>query len=360
MSKILVLSYLSIYPANDGGRARIHEFAKNISKKHDVIVVCPPLSERPPKPLPYRLSEIGSVGPRRQLFDPSFLIRLIRLVNEEKPDVLLLEYVWQGFHAAVVQALTGVPVVVDAFDVVTVRFRRTRHPLWPIVSLLERCVLRAADHVFAVSEQDRKQLVRLGASEQTTSVVPNGVDTSQFRPDPNARRRVRRRLGLRRGERLLFFFGQLDYPPNAEAVRVLAQEIMPRLDERYRLVIAGRGPVAQLRKTYGGGRTEFLGPVEGLPDYINAADAVVAPIMQGSGTRLKLVESVACGAPTVTTSIGAEGLDLAACAPSLTIANDWDSFADQVRRAARAKHVPPSPAFLESYDWRAIVGRIRL
>ncbi|MCH7511564.1 MAG: glycosyltransferase family 4 protein [Chloroflexi bacterium] len=359
MSKILVLSYLPIYPTNGGGRVRIRQLATHLAERHEVTLVCPPFEEPPKEAFPFTVRDNGVRGVQ-QLFDPRAYRSIIETVRRERPDYILLEYVWQGLHAGLARLAQHIPVVLDAFDVATVRFRRTRHPLWPIVSLLERCVLRAADSVFAVSEQDREQLIKLGASAQTTSVVPNGVDTSQFRPDPNARRRIRRRLGIRRGERLLFFFGQLDYPPNAEAVRVLAQEVMPRLDEKYRLAIAGRGSVAQLRETYGGGRIEFLGPVEELPDYINAADAVVAPILQGSGTRLKLIESVACGAPTVTTSIGAEGLDLAACAPSLTIANDWDSFADQVRRAARAKHIPPSPAFLESYDWRAIVGRIRL
>ncbi|MCH8850314.1 MAG: glycosyltransferase [Chloroflexi bacterium] len=258
MSKILVLSYLPIYPANDGGRARIHEFAENISKKHDVLVVCPPLSERPPKPLPYRLSEIGGVGPWRQLFDPSFLIRLIRLVNEEKPDVLLLEYVWQGFHAAVVQALTGVPVVVDAFDVVTVRFRRARHPLWPVISLYERAVLKMAKRVFAISEVDRQEFIKLGINPKKLSVVPGGIDLDTFHPDPAARRRVRRRLGIRRGERLILFFGQLGYAPNADALHILCSEVMPRLDASFRLFVAGRGPVEELAQRYGSPQITFL------------------------------------------------------------------------------------------------------
>ncbi len=360
MSKILMLSYLSIYPANDGGRARIHEFAENISKKHDVLVVCPPLSERPLKPLPYRLSEIGGVGPWRQLFDPSFLIRLIRLVNEEKPDVLLLEYVWQGFHAAVVQALTGVPVVVDAFDVVTVRFRRARHPLWPIISLYERAVLKLAKRVFSISEVDRQEFIKLGINPKKLSVVPGGIDLDTFHPDPKARRRVRRRLGIRRGERLILFFGQLSYAPNTDALHILCSEVMPRLDASFRLFVAGRGPVEELSQRYGSPQITFLGPVASIAEHINAADALVAPIRHGSGTKRKVLETIACGVPVVTTSIGAEGFDQAACAPSLTIADDWDSFADQVRRATRAKHVPPSPAFLENHDWRSIVGRIRL
>ena len=62
----------------------------------------------------------------------------------------------------------------------------------------------------------------------------------------------------------------------------------------------------------------------------------------------------------MTTSIGAEGLDLAACGPALIVANGWDAFADAVRRAAATERTPPSPAFLETYDWRAIVEKIQL
>ena len=358
MARVLMLSYLPVYPADGGGRVRVYQLATQLARRHSVTVVCPPLESLPSRRFPFAVEEAGSRG-ARQLFDPRVCDTALRVARRERPDYLLLEYVWQGLHAGVVRLARQLPLLLDAFDVATERFRRTRHPLWPLISLYERAVLRSADRVFAVSRRDEAQLVRLGARATHTSVVPNGVDTQAFRPDRASRLRVREELGVASWERLLLFFGSLDYPPNAEAVRVLAREIMPRLDERYRLVVAGRGDAAALRR-YESGRVRLAGRVERIADYVNAADAVVAPILRGSGTRLKVLESVACGAPTVATPAAVEGLDLAACGPALTVARDWDSFAMAVQRVASAQRLPPSERFVATYDWQHIVERMVL
>ena len=359
MSKILMLSYLPIHPADGGGRVRIRQLATHLAERHTLTLLCPPSELPAEEAFRFTVYDHGIRGVR-QLLDPRSYHTVFDLARREQPDFILLEYIWQGLHAALARLAQHVPVLLDAFDVATVRLRRARNPLWPAVSLYERCVLRTVDRVFAVSDIDRDQLVALGAPETRTSVVPNGVDTSAFRPDTESGGRVRDALGVSSGDRLLLFFGQLNYAPNADAVRILAREIMPRLGPEHHLVIAGRGSVADLRKEHGGHRIEFLGSVERISDYINAADAIVSPITHGSGTRLKLLESLACGAPTVATSVAAEGLDLAACGPALTIADDWDAFASSIRHASKAQRIPPSPAFLETYDWRAIVERIRL
>jgi glycosyltransferase involved in cell wall biosynthesis len=360
MSKIVCLSYLPVYPPNDGGRARIHELAAQLATRHEVVMVCPRLADRPPRPLPYRLCDIGGVGPRRQLFDPGFVVRLLRLVKRERPDVLLLEYLWQGLHATAVRLLTGVPIVFDAFDVVTVRFRRAGHPLWPVISLYERAMLKIARQVFAISEVDRRAFVRLGVDAGKLSVVPGGVDTGTFRANALARARVRARLGVCDTDPLLLFFGQLTYAPNEDALEVLCREVMPRLDPSIRLVVAGRGPVEELRQRYGNDRIAFLGPVDDIAAHINAADAVVAPIRQGSGTRRKLLETIACGVPVVTTSLGAEGLEEQVCGSGVVVRDDWDGFARAVREAVSCPRSAPPPAFYERHDWRAILERLPL
>ena len=359
MAKVLVLSYLPIYPTDSGGRVRIRQLATHLAERHSVTLICPPLEQRPKEPFGFTVCEVGGRGTRR-LVDPTAYAAALRLARREGADLLLLEYCWQGLQAWTVKLAQGLPVLLDAFDVATVRFRRAQHALWPLVSLYERAVLRTVDRVFAVSAADRAQLLRLGAAERRTSVVPNGVDTSRFRPDTAAGLRVREQLGIGTSERLLFFFGRLDYAPNIEAVRILSREIMPRLSPRYRLAVAGRGPLPELRSRYGTERIEFLGPVDHLPDCINAADAVVAPLVSGSGTRIKILESLACGRPTVATSLAAEGLDLAACGPALTIADDWDAFAATIERVAGLNRASPSDLFVSMYDWRCIVERIEL
>jgi glycosyltransferase involved in cell wall biosynthesis len=358
--KVLMLAHVPVFPPNDGGSARIHEFAANLAREHQVIVVCPPLAQRPREALPYTLLDIGGAGARRQIFDPGFLMRLLRLIRREQPDVLLLEYIWQALHATAARLITGVPLVIDAFDVVTVRFRRARHPLWPVISLYERLMLRGARRVFAISEVDRREFVRLGVAAERLAVVPGGVDVAIFHPDDIARQRTRIRLGVPEDRPLLLFFGQLTYPPNADAIDLLASEVMPRLDMDYHLAVAGRGPIEELRQRYGSDRISFLGPVERISDYINAADAVVAPIRHGSGTRRKLLETIACGVPVVTTTIGAEGLDERVCAGSVTIRDDWDQFAEAVRGAAAARRLRPREEFLAMHDWRSVIQKVQL
>ncbi len=358
MSRILILSYLPVIPANSGGRVRIYQIAARLSRIHNVTMLCPPFAQRCREPLPFALRHLPAGG-KRQLFDPRTYQSIFQSIRRQRPDVVLVEYVWQGLHAkAGLLGVTG-RLIVDAFDVVTVRLRRSKHPLWAVVSLYERQVLRAANQVFAASETDRRRLVALGASVERTSLVPNGVDTAVFRPDPAAGRRVRDMLGLRNGERLLFFFGNLDYAPNAEAVTILATEIMPRLERRFRLAIAGPGNTTPLRR-YESERLSFLGPVDRIPDYINAADALVAPLVSGSGTRIKLLETIACGVPAITTTVGAEGLDLTACGPALLIADNWDDFATAVRERADGQRMLPPPRFVETYDWQCIVERMPL
>lgn len=359
MSRVLVLSYLPIYPANGGGRVRIRELAANLARRHEVTLVCPPAEGTPDEAPSFTVHAAGVPG-MRQLVDPRGYRTIVDIVRKVRPDYILAEYIWQSLHANLARLTHEAPVILDAFDVVTERFRRAGNRLWPLISLLERFALRTADRVFAVSEVDRSQLVRLGAHPERTSIVPNGVDTSRFRPDPAAGRHVRERLGIAKDERLLFFLRQLDYAPNAEAVKILLTEILPRLAPDYRLAIAGHGSVPQLDRMDSRGRTMLLGPVDTISDYINAADILVAPLLRGSGTRLKLLEALSCGAPTVATSKAAEGLDLAACEPSLLVADGWDTFATAVRAATTIQRRPPSHAFRERYDWREIVERIRL
>lgn len=354
MAKIVVLSYLPIDPANGGGRVRIRQLATHLALRHTVTMICPPLEGRPATPPPFLVHEIGVRG-ARQLIDPFLYRRIIDTVRQERPDVLLAEYIWQGLHGIVARFAHQATLVLDAFDVATVRFRQAGSRLWPFISAYERAILRRVDRVLAVSEIDRTRLLNMGAPRNNTYVIPNGVDTTEFRPDLAAGRRVREQLGIDDGDRLLLFFGQLDYPANADAVRTLARDVMPRLDARYKLAIAGRGANG-LRERYENGQMRFLGPVEPLPAYINAADAIVAPIAHGSGTRLKLLESLACGTPTIATSVAAEGIDLNVCNGALTIADNWQAFAAAVREAP-AHQTLPSSAFVAAYNWKYIAER---
>jgi glycosyltransferase involved in cell wall biosynthesis len=101
----------------------------------------------------------------------------------------------------------------------------------------------------------------------------------------------------------------------------------------------------------------YAGAVPEIAPYLNAADVVAVPVTSGGGTRLKVLESIACGTPVVSTALGAEGIDSATCDGLLTVVDGWDGFAE----ALAAPHVKAGNApsgFLDMYSWASIVSRI--
>jgi glycosyltransferase involved in cell wall biosynthesis len=93
------------------------------------------------------------------------------------------------------------------------------------------------------------------------------------------------------------------------------------------------------------------------------ARALIVPLRSGGGTRLKILEGLSFGVPTISTSIGAEGLDLVPD-EHLMIGDDRRTFADAVLRvlddgALRARLRSAGRAFVEQhYDWRVVQARL--
>jgi glycosyltransferase involved in cell wall biosynthesis len=160
-----------------------------------------------------------------------------------------------------------------------------------------------------------------------TVVIPNSVTL------PAERRDRPGRLG---DTDSLLFVGNLTYAPNIEAAELLAGEILPRVralvGREVALELVGRyepgGAVAALAA--GDGVTAH-GHVDDLAGAYARADAVVVPLLRGSGTRIKLLEALAAGVPAVTTPVGAAGLD-AEDGTHLLIAEGSDALASAVAR----------------------------
>jgi glycosyltransferase involved in cell wall biosynthesis len=179
---------------------------------------------------------------------------------------------------------------------------------------LQTSVAGRVGAVVVCSELDRE---RLRASNG--AVVPNAYAA----PEPPVPR-----LRPRDGDGTLLFVGLLTYPPNADAVRFLANEILPTVrrslpDVRARVIGRHDGALADLHDTPG---LEIVGPVDDLDAELRAADVAVVPVRSGGGTRVKILEAFAYRLPVVATPIGCEGLDVVA-GRDLLVAADGEAFA---------------------------------
>lgn len=231
-----------------------------------------------------------------------------------------------------------------------VQWRRLRH--------YEHALDRAFDLAFAVSGGDQAVLQRLTPG-LPTEVIPNGVDTTYFRPASFAR-------PPGSGPYLLFT-GTLDYRPNVDAVTWFVGEIWPAIrvaQPNLRVCIVGQRPDAQVQALNATPGVEIIGPVADIRPWFAHAAAYVLPMRVGGGVRLKLLETWAMQVPCVTTSLGAEGVDGFEPGVHALIADEPGAFAQEVvgllgnAERGRALALAGRQLVMEHYDWAPIVARM--
>lgn len=164
----------------------------------------------------------------------------------------------------------------------------------------ERKICRAARHVIAVSEIDASRM-RRNFEIETVSSVPTGVDVEYFAPGVAAAQVTD-----------IIFCGSMDWLPNVDAVEYFVSMILPLIRAELpgvTFTIAGRSPDARVQKAVEGwSGITVTGKVEDMRPYLWGAKIAIVPIRIGGGTRLKIYECMAAGAPVISTTVGAEGL----------------------------------------------------
>jgi glycosyltransferase involved in cell wall biosynthesis len=171
---------------------------------------------------------------------------------------------------------------------------------------IERTEARAAsraDLILAVSHEDRQAFVeRYRVDASRVAVVPNGADIDTYRPvAAEARLAARRSLGL--PDRPVVLFAGSDVPPNRAGLSWIHR--LAALTDRFTFLVAG--PVSG--KTTDG-CISATGRVSDISICFRAADMSACPVRFGGGTKIKLLEALAAGLPTVAFEESIHGLDV--------------------------------------------------
>ena len=107
----------------------------------------------------------------------------------------------------------------------------------------------------------------------------------------------------------LLFYGAMNRPENYKSAIWFIENVLPKLDEHYRLIIVGAKPVRELL-AYQGERVIIKGFVEEVKPYFESCLCLVAPLLLGAGIKIKILEAMSAGMPVITNEIGAEGIGL--------------------------------------------------
>jgi glycosyltransferase involved in cell wall biosynthesis len=156
------------------------------------------------------------------------------------------------------------------------------------------------DFIFVCSLREKKILIKIRPElEQKIYIFPNLVNAQNYSPDSNEKKWIT-------------FIGTLDYFPNREAVEFITGDFQSNLpiELKDKVIIAGRNPspyIKELCQRSGITLKENLSDRDVL-DLLAQTKVSLVPLKSGSGTRLKILESIFSKSMVLTTPMGAEGI----------------------------------------------------
>ncbi|MFM9935480.1 MAG: TIGR03087 family PEP-CTERM/XrtA system glycosyltransferase [Novosphingobium sp.] len=338
MSEILFLAHRVPFPPDRGdkirsnhllrriaGIASVHvgalaDDAADMAQEHELAAIAAShCLVRRTAPLP--LAALQALGQGKPVslaaFASAKLQRYVAQVLETRPIAAI--FVFSGQMAQYVPTAFRGRVVMDFVDVDSAKFEAyaqtgalARRLLYArearLMRRFEEATARRATTSLFISREERALFEsRLGqGAAPDVRALGNGIDTAFF--DPAA---VVMAQELKTGGPLIVFTGQMDYPPNIEAVDLFSKRVMPQVLQVHpeaRFAIVGRAPTAAVRALGGSNGTLVTGPVPDVRPWLAVADIVTAPLMIARGVQNKVLEAMAMARPVLLTPAAATGI----------------------------------------------------
>ena len=136
---------------------------------------------------------------------------------------------------------------------------------------------------------------RLGYAPRRAAVIPNGIDTARFRPDWQARQRMRAELAIQAEQRVVLHAARVD-PMKDHDSALAAAAVLPDVT----FILAGAG-TQRLRVPQ---NVIALGVRNDMPAIYAASDLLLSSSAFGEGFPNAIAEAMACGVPAVVTDTG--------------------------------------------------------
>jgi len=267
---------------------------------------------------------------------------LVEFLSKNQIDLIHFDHLHLAQYAPL---CNGIPYIIDEHNVESIILKRYMNNERNVIKRLfikgeykkmlrfERLYSHKAERVCVVSEKDGESLRIICDGRVNLEIIPNGVDLTYF--TPNSTR-------ISEDKSIILFVGSMNWLPNVDGVIYFCKEILPliwRANPHVYFKIVGKHPPSKVRRLAKGDRRIIIeGYVDDIRPFFREAEVFVVPLRIGGGTRLKILEALAMEKPVVSTSIGAEGLNLISN-QHLLIADEPLDFAESIITLLRNKNL---------------------
>lgn len=366
MKKILVLISEQPYPPFGGSKARNLELWPELAKLADLKVLG--TSSNPQRfsfsfpttfypyersPLFIRVKNAFQLSYHQWPISKQLEMAIEREIHEWKPDVVHAEelrmwrYIPQNYRGK---------TSCTFHNVETDLLKKTQSSVVPFLrpfsqslhqknlEIFETDCVNSVKHIFAYSEVDRQILQKKYG--KNFGITSGGVKLVPYSWNSQAQTRT------------ILFTGSLSYWPNVEAIEWYLREIHPKIRNEVNLRIAGSNASINLKTLLQKENIQFIDSPPTLEPHYKEAAISIVPLLNGSGTRGKILESLGNGRMVVSTKKGAEGLSFTS-GEGISFADDSEDFAKQILHFLNHPEERKSVAEkgfkkVEAYSWEKV------
>ena len=384
--RILFLSQVLPYPLDAGPKMRSYLVLRHLVQKHEVTLLtfvrdtdrpedvahlaefCQaihtvPIQRSRRRDLKFLIQSLLTQQPFLIIRDqmPAMTHKLQQLIKSEPFDAIHADQLWMAQYALVAKTtLPKARLILDQHNAVHLIPKRLAddetQPLKKrflarearLLTRYESDICHRFDHVVWVTQEDRRAVAAWSkpANGQTPStVIPICADPAHVQP-----------IARSGHGRRITFLGGLHWPPNAQGILWFAKQVFPQIRAEIPeaiLTVIGKSPPSGLE----GEGVEVTGYVVDPMPYLSETAAFIVPLHAGGGMRVKILDAWSWGLPIISTTIGAEGIEIEP-EQNILIADTPQTFAQAIIQVLQNSTLAEKlrqngrQTVLEKYNWQ--------
>jgi glycosyltransferase involved in cell wall biosynthesis len=295
-----------------------------------------------------------------------YVYKLCTIIRKEKIDIILIDHSYFGWLGFLLRLITKKKLAIKSANIEALRFKDMRRIGWSLYYKYEGWVHRTANINFFITDEERDfainkwklvpavcKTLRYGSTTLSPASKEENIRCRQLLVSEN---------NLSENTVLFLFNGTLDYLPNTDALYIIIQELLKRLESSivpFKIFICGYQISEEWEKVIKHKQQIiFKGFVKDINLYYKGVDCFICPVTLGTGIKTKVVEAIAHGKKVIACKKSGEGFNWEELGDQLQLIENynWTAFAEAMKNITinQSNYQPPA-SFYTKINWTKIV-----